>query len=96
LYAFVHLSAYKPTHYRTMDHFPRQSVRSDYGAARTSVQALIVALEADLRSRGGNYMNITGMILTIVCTLLNHINKLEDRIDELEGVLCLAPRRDEQ
>jgi hypothetical protein len=74
-----------------MDQFPRQSVRSDYGAARTSVQALIVALEADLRSRGGNYMNITGMNLTLVCNLLNHINKLEDRIDELEGVLGLAP-----
>jgi hypothetical protein len=34
------------------------------------------------------------MNLTIVCTLLNHINRLEDRIDELEGVLGLAPRQD--
>ena len=30
-------------------------------------------------------MNITGMNLGIVRTLLNHINKLEDRLDELEG-----------
>jgi hypothetical protein len=33
--------------------------------------------------------------LAVVRTLLNHINKLEDRIDELEGVLGRAPRRNE-
>jgi hypothetical protein len=47
-----------------------------------------------MRGRGGNYMNITGMNLAVVRTLLNYINKLEDRIDELEGVLGLAPRQD--
>ena len=38
-----------------------------------------------MMGRGGNYMNIAGMNLGIVRTLLNHINRLEDRLDELEG-----------
>jgi hypothetical protein len=68
-----------------MFQFPQQSVRSDDGGARYSVKALIAELESGMRSKGGNHMNITGMNLAIVRTLLTHINKLEDRIDELEG-----------
>jgi hypothetical protein len=95
LYAFVNLSTYKPTRHQAMNQFPQQSVRSDDGGARHSVHALIAELEGGMRRRGGNYMNITGMNLAVVRTLLNHINKLEDRIDELEGVLGRAPRRNE-
>lgn len=62
---------------------PEWSVRSDDGGARPSVQFLIAELERGMH--GGNRMNITGMNLGIVRTLLNHINKLEDRLDELEG-----------
>jgi hypothetical protein len=68
-----------------MFQFPQQSVRSDDGGARYSVKALIAELESGMRSKGGNHRNITGMDLAIVRTLLTHINKLEDRIDELEG-----------
>ena len=66
---------------------PQFSVRSDDGGARLSVQYLIFELERGMRGKGSNYMNITGMNLTIVRTLLNHINRLEDRIDMLEGML---------
>jgi hypothetical protein len=64
---------------------PQWSRRSDDGGARPSVQFLIAELERGMMGRGGNHMNITGMNLGIVRTLLNHINKLEDRLDELEG-----------
>jgi uncharacterized coiled-coil protein SlyX len=61
------------------------SIRSDDGLARLSVEALIGELESGMRGRGGNHMNITGMNLAIVKTLMNHINKLQDRIETLEG-----------
>ena len=64
---------------------PEWSVRPDDGGARPSVQFLISELERGMVERGSNRMNITGMNLGIVRTLLNHINKLEDRLDELEG-----------
>ena len=64
---------------------PQWSRRSDDGGARPSVQFLIAELERGMMGRGGNRANITGMNLGIVRTLLNHINKLEDRLDELEG-----------
>jgi hypothetical protein len=67
--------------------FPLVSARTDDGGARPSVQALIMELQAGMRGKGSNYMNITGMNLGIVRTLLNHINRLEDRIDMLEGML---------
>ncbi len=67
--------------------FPLVSARSDDGGARLSVKVLIMELETGMRSKGGNYMNITGMNLGIVRTLLNHMNRLEDRIDFLEGML---------
>ncbi len=70
-----------------MNQFPQFSVRSDDGGSRHSVQALIAELERGMRSRGGNTMGITSMNLGIVRTLLNHINHLEDRIDELDGRL---------
>ena len=40
-----------------------------------------------MKGKNANYMNITGMNLGIVRTLLNHINRLEDRIDMLEGMI---------
>ena len=64
---------------------PQWSSRSDDGGARPSVHFLIAELEKSKTTRGGNHMNITGMNLGIVRTLLNHINKLENRLDELEG-----------
>jgi NAD/NADP transhydrogenase beta subunit len=63
------------------------SKRSDDGKARLSVHFLIQELENQMKTRGGNYMNITGMNLAIVKTLINHINKLEDRVDELQGMI---------
>lgn len=33
-------------------------------------------------------MNITGTNLVIVKTLMDHINKLEDRVDELHGIVA--------
>ncbi len=57
------------------------------------MQALIAELEGSMQRPRSNYMNITGMNLTVVRTLLNHINRLEDRIDELEGLLGNAPRQ---
>ncbi len=70
-----------------MYQFPQHSVRSDDGGARPSVEALIAELENGMRGRGGNYMGITGMNLAVVRTLLNHINRLKDRVDYLEGIL---------
>ena len=58
------------------------SQRPDDGGARYSVKALISELESNMR--GGNKMNITGMNLGIVRTLLNHINVLEDRLHTME------------
>ncbi len=75
-----------------MSQFPQFSIRSDDGGARPSVQALIFELEQSMRSRGGNYMGITSMNLGIIRTLLNHINRLEDRIDELDGRLSADAR----
>lgn len=66
---------------------PQISVRSDDGGARPSVQWLISELERGMQGRGANHRNITGMNLGIVRTLFNHINRLEDRIDMLEGML---------
>ena len=66
-----------------MDH--RLSTRSDDGLARPSVEALIGELENGMRGRGSNHMNITGMNLAIVKTVMNHVNKLQDRIETLEG-----------
>ena len=37
-------------------------------------------------------MGITSMNLGIIRTLLNHINRLEDRIDELDGRLSADAR----
>ena len=74
-----------------MYQFPQYSVRSDDGGARPSVEALVAELERGMRGRGGNYMGIAGMNLAVVRTLLNHINRLEDRIDELEGRLPPTP-----
>ncbi len=68
-------------------HPHQYGVRSDVGGARPSVQALIAELENGMRVRGGNYMGITGMNLAVVRTLLNHIDRLEDRVDYLEGLL---------
>jgi hypothetical protein len=67
--------------------FPQFSIRSDDGGARLSVQALISELEKGMTGRGSNHMNITGMNLAVVRTLLNHINRLEDRVDMLEGMI---------
>ena len=78
-----------------MYQFPQHSVRSGDGGARPSVQALIAELENGMRARGGNHMNITGMDLAVVRTLLNHINRLEDRVDELEGRLSHVLRQRE-
>jgi len=65
------------------------SCRSDDGRARLNVNALVNELETSMKSKGGNHMNITGMNLTIIKTLMNHINMLQDRIEELEGeVAC--------
>lgn len=75
-----------------MNQFPQFSSRSDDGGARPSVQALIVELERQMSVRGGNTMGITSMNLTIIRTLLNHINRLEDRIDELDGRLSADAR----
>ncbi len=61
------------------------SQRSDDGRARYSTEALVAELERRKKEKGGNYMNITGMNLGIVKTLLNHLNKLQDRIEVLEG-----------
>jgi chaperonin cofactor prefoldin len=66
-----------------MDH--QYSTRGDDGLARTSVESLIGELESGMRARGGNHMNITGMNLAIVKTLMNHMSKLQDRIETLEG-----------
>ena len=74
-----------------MYQFPQYSVRSGDGGARPSVEALVAELERGMRGRGGNYMGIAGMNLAVVRTLLNHINRLEDRIDELEGRLPPPP-----
>jgi hypothetical protein len=79
-----------------MYQFPRHSVRSDDGGARHSVQALIAELENNMRARGGNHMNIAAMDLAVARTLLNYINRLEDRIDELEGRLSHVLRQSEQ
>jgi hypothetical protein len=61
------------------------STRSDDGLTRLSVEALIGELESGMRGRGCNHMNITGMNLAILKTLMNHINQLQDRIETLEG-----------
>ena len=63
---------------------PQYSSRSDDGGARYSVQALILELEQRMRGKGANHMHLTGMDLAVTRTLLNHINKLEDRISTLE------------
>ena len=61
------------------------SAREGDGGARHDVNNLVLELEAKMKSRGGNYMGINGMYLTVVKTLMNHINKLQDRIELLEG-----------
>ena len=66
-----------------MDH--RLSTRADDGLARPSVAALIGELDNGMRGRGSNHMNITGMNLAILKTLMNHVNKLQDRVETLEG-----------
>jgi hypothetical protein len=71
-----------------MNRSPQFSIRPDDGGARVSVQSLIQELDHSMYSKGGNYMNIAGMNLAIVKTLTNHINRLEDRIDELQGMLA--------
>lgn len=65
------------------------------GLARASVESLIRELDAGMRDiqRGGHTyrckvdspIGITGMNLAIVKTLLIHMNKLQDRIETLEG-----------
>ncbi len=71
----------------------RQYSARAYGEeTRQSVQGIIQDLEDGMSRRGGNYMGITGMNLRIVATLLNHIDRLEDRIDYLEGLLLPSSR----
>jgi TolA-binding protein len=65
------------------------------GLARASVESLIRELDTGMRDieRGGRTyrckvdspIGITGMNLAIVKTLMNHMNKLQDRIETLEG-----------
>jgi hypothetical protein len=69
----------------------------DDGLARTSVESLIGELDTGMRDmRGGGSTSsflcsssspicITGMNLAIVKTLVNHMNKLQDRIETLQG-----------
>ena len=66
-----------------MDH--QLTTRTDDGGARLNVAFLIGELENGMRGRGSNHKNITGMNLAVVKTLMNHINKLQDRIETLEG-----------
>jgi hypothetical protein len=71
------------------------------GLARTSVDSLIRELDTGMRDmrRGGcaylckidTPVGITGMNLAIVKTLLIHMNKLQDRIELLEGQLRDMP-----
>jgi hypothetical protein len=71
------------------------SIRNDDGGARLDVESLITELEVSMRSRNGNYMNIAGMNLAIVKTLMNHINRLQDRMEELEGMIYgMSPERE--
>jgi hypothetical protein len=55
------------------------------GLARPSVEGLIGELETGMQGRGANHMNITGMNLAIVRTIMNHVDRLQDRIESLEG-----------
>ena len=55
------------------------------GLARPSVEGLIGELETSMQGRGSNHMNITGMNLAIVKTIMNHVDRLQDRIECLEG-----------
>ena len=71
------------------------------GLARASVESLIRELDTGMRDieRGGRAylckidspVGITGMNLAIVKTLLIHMNKLQDRIETLEGQLQDMP-----
>ena len=63
-----------------MDQLQLFSSRSDNGGARPSVQALIMNIKVHMRARD---MQSLGWDPAIVMTLLNHINQLEGRIDEL-------------
>jgi hypothetical protein len=67
------------------------STRGDDGLARLNVEALVRELETSMRARGGNYMNITGMNLAIVKTLMNYIDRLRDRIETLEVQIKTCP-----
>ncbi len=64
-------------------------MRGDDGLARPSVDSLIRELENNMQGRGSNHMNITGMDLAIVKTLMNHVNRLQDRIETLEGQISV-------
>jgi hypothetical protein len=57
------------------------------GSARLSVHHLINELEEGMKRKGGNYMGLTSSNLTMLRTLKNHMDHLQDRIEHLEGLL---------